>query len=250
MRCAAVSAALAIAACTPGPRMTIPRSAGVAIGTVTLRLSNVHVVLGDHPLLVDTGSPGELDPLARGLAELGVRLADVRCAVVTHGHADHAGGARALQRRGIRIIAGAGDLWHDLDGVHGHLTATSLFATVLKIIIPSRFEPFWPDDVVTARYDLRGCGVDGEVIAAPGHTAGSLVVVVARGQVALVGDLFRGGALAGYLHPWQPEEHFYQDDLAMAHRRIRELLDRGVEWFVLGHGGPARRGDVWRAFGP
>jgi glyoxylase-like metal-dependent hydrolase (beta-lactamase superfamily II) len=229
--------------------MTIPRSRGIAIGTVTLSLSNVHVLFGEHPVLVDTGSPGEIRDLERGLAELGVHLADVSCAVITHGHADHAGTARELQRRHIKIIAGEGDLWRELDGIHGHLTATSFFATLLKIIIPGHYPPVWPDVRVKDRFDLRACGVDGEVIAMPGHTKGSIVVLVAGGKIALVGDLFRGGALAGYVHPWEPKEHFYQDDLAMAHRQIRELLARGVETFVMGHGGPSRRADVARVFG-
>jgi hypothetical protein len=73
-------------------------------------------------------------------------------------------------------------------------------------------------------------------------------VLVAGGKIALVGDLFRGGALAGYLHPWVPKEHFYQDDLALVHRHIHELLERGVQWFVLGHGGPSSAADVANAF--
>lgn len=246
----ALSVAFALAACTPPPRMTVPRSEGIAIGTITLRLSNVHVLLGEHPVLVDTGSPGDIVELRRGLRELGVKLSDVRCAVLTHGHADHAGDARVLQELGIKIIAGSGDLWREINGVHGHLTATSFFATLLKAIIPGHYQPLWPDIRVPrdGRYDLRACGVEGEVIAMPGHTAGSVVVLVAGGKIALVGDLFRGGALAGYVHPSEPKEHFYQDDLAMAHRRIHELLARGVEIFVLGHGGPSRRADVARVF--
>ncbi len=56
MRCAA-SLVLAVAACAPGPAMTVPRStAGIAIATVPLQLSNVHVLLGTHPVLVD-GEP-------------------------------------------------------------------------------------------------------------------------------------------------------------------------------------------------
>ncbi len=251
MRCAA-SLAVLIAACTPPPRMTIPRStAGIAIGTVTLSLSNVHVLLGDHPVLVDTGSPGEVNELERGLAKLGVKLSDVRCAVVTHGHADHAGDARALQHRHIQVIAAAGDLWREIYGIHGHLTSTSLFAELLKTIVPKRYPAFWPDVRVRGTYDLKSCGVDGEVIAMPGHTQGSVVILVGGGKIALVGDLFRGGALAGYVHPAEPKEHFYQDDLQLVHIRIHQLLARQprIEWFVLGHGGPASRADVIRVFG-
>jgi glyoxylase-like metal-dependent hydrolase (beta-lactamase superfamily II) len=239
-----------IAACVPDPRVAVPKSPeGVAIGTVTLGLSNVHVLMGDHPVLVDTGSPDELGDLEAGLAELGVKLADVRCAVVTHVHADHAGNARALQRRGIHIIAGRGDLSRAIAGDHGTLYPTSFFARfILRPVIPDHFEAFWPDVRVADRYDLAACGVAAEVVAMPGHTAGSLVVLAHGGKVALVGDLFRGGALAGYIHRTEPEEHFYQDDLAMAHQRIRELLARGVELFVLGHGGPSQRADVERVF--
>ncbi|MBV8757652.1 MAG: MBL fold metallo-hydrolase [Deltaproteobacteria bacterium] len=250
---ASLFALFAHAACTPPPRMTVPRSeAGVAIGTITLRLSNVHVLVGEHPVLVDTGSPGEHDKLVEGLHRLGIHLDDIRCAVVTHGHADHAGNARWLQQRGITIIAGQGDLWREIAGVHGHLKSTSFFATLLKAIIPGHYPPLWPDVRIhtNGRYDLASCGVAGEVIATPGHTQGSLVVLVGGGKVALVGDLFRGGALAGYVHPHEPKEHFYQDDLVLAHRRIHELLARGVEIFVLGHGGPARAADVRRVFGP
>ena len=240
---------LVLAACLPSPRMTVPLSEGAAIGTVTLSLSNVHVVLGAHPLLVDTGSPDEIVELRHGLEQLGIHLSEIKCAVVTHGHADHAGNARTLQKLGIKIIAGQGDLWRELAGVHGHLTSTSFFATLLKVIIPGHYQPFWPDMRVRDEFDLRACGVDGKVIAMPGHTAGSVVVLVAGGRIALVGDLFRGGALAGYIHPSEPKEHFYQDDLAMAHRRIHELLARGVQLFVMGHGGPSRRADVARVFG-
>ena len=143
-----------IAACAPLPRMVIPRSAaGLAIGTVTLGLSNVHVLLGEHPVLIDTGSPSEIYDLENGLRALGIRLADVTCAVVTHVHADHAGGARALQRRGIKIIAGAGDLERARRGDHGTLVPTSFFARfLLKPLIPHRFDAFSPDVSVADHY--------------------------------------------------------------------------------------------------
>ena len=240
----------ALGACTPDPRVSVPASpTAAAIGTVTLGLSNVHVLYGAHPVLVDTGSPDEFDDLEEELGDIGVKLADVKCAVVTHVHADHAGNARELQKHGIKIIAGAGDVARARAGDHGTLYPTSFFARfILRPVIPNHFAPFTPDVQVRDHYDLTECGVPAEVIVMPGHTAGSLVVLARGGTIALVGDLFRGGTFAGYVDREQPEEHFYQDDLAMAHRRIHELLARGVELFVLGHGGPSQRDAVARAF--
>jgi hydroxyacylglutathione hydrolase len=242
--------AVALAACTPGPRITVPVTrVGLAVGTVNLGLSSVHVAFGRHPVLIDTGSPGEWYELQKKLASIHVKLADVKCAVITHGHADHAGNARMLQQRGIKIIAGSGDLWREFRGVHGKLKATSFFARLLKAIIPSTYTAFWPNIRVKDRYDLRDCGLDAEAIVVGGHTAGSLVVIAAGGKLAFVGDLFRGGALAGYVHRSEPKEHFYQEDLAAVHAKIRELARQGVEIFVMGHGGPASRADVQRVFG-
>jgi hydroxyacylglutathione hydrolase len=253
LRGAASIVAIAVAACRPAPAITVPRDVhGVSVGTVALSLSNVHVLIGGHVVLIDTGSPGDLDDLEAGLGKLGVHLNDISCAVVTHVHADHAGNARALQQRGITIIAGSGDLMRAINGDHGELHPTSFFARFfLKPLIPHRFDAFWPDVRVpeSGQYDLHACGVDAEVVAMPGHTAGSLVVIAKGGELAFVGDLFRGGALAGYVHRSEPKEHFYQDDLGEAHARIRQLLAAGVETFLLGHGGPSTRADVERVFG-
>lgn len=250
MRFALSAWLLVAAACRPATGIALPKqTAGVAIGTVPLSISNVHVVFGAAPLLVDTGSPGDLRDLEKGLNELGVRIGQIKCAVVTHGHADHAGNARALQQRGVTIIAGSGDLWRTMQGLHGKLKATSFFAELLKVIIPGHYEAFWPDIRIKERFDLEPCGVDGEAIVVAGHTAGAVVVIVGGGKIALVGDLFRGGALAGYVNLGEPKEHFYQEDLQLVHKRIRELLARGVQHFVLGHGGPSTRADVARVFG-
>ena len=178
-----------VGACAPAARMTMPKSEGVAIGSIKLSLSNVHVVVGAHPMLVDTGTHGDLDDLDRGLVRLGIDWHDIKCAVVTHVHADHAGLARALQGRGILIIAGRGDLSRAQRGDHGALHATGWKGVLLKPLIPSDFLPFTPNVLVDDELDLRElCGVDGVAIAAPGHTAGSLVVLVGGGRIALVGD--------------------------------------------------------------
>jgi len=60
--------------------------------------------------------------------------------------------------------------------------------------------------------------MQGQVYAWPGHTDGSLVLVV--GEHAFVGDLIRGGILDAN----QPETHFFMCDLEENRARIKELL--------------------------
>jgi glyoxylase-like metal-dependent hydrolase (beta-lactamase superfamily II) len=235
------------AACA-NPKIVMPASRGAKIATIELGWSNVHVVFGERPLLVDSGVRGDLREIADKLADLGVALRDVRCAVITHGHADHAGTARAMQAMGITIIMGAGDRERTRSGEHGAHHATSVFAWLLHFFLPEEYAPFTADVLVTDRYDLAPCGIAGEVVATPGHTAGHVVVVVGGGKIAIVGDLFRGGRLGGFVDKTEPMVHFYQDDKAKAHAEIKKLLARGVEWFVLGHGGPSTRAEVADTF--
>ena len=234
MRRAALVFAALLAACGPNARMVKTAKDGAAIGTVKLSWSNVHVVFGTHPLIVDAGATGEFAELVEGLRLLGAPIGPIRCAVITHGHADHAGTARVLQLSGVKIIAGAGDVDRTWRGVHGPHHPTGVFARILKWFLPETYRPFVADVLVTDRYDLAPCGIEGEVVATPGHTPGSVVVLVAHGTIALAGDLFRGGLV----FTTSPAEHFYQDDLKRDHAQIQMLIARGVKWFVLGHGGP------------
>ena len=81
----------------------------------------------------------------------------------------------------------------------------------------------------------------------PGHTPGSLVVVLDDGR-AFVGDRMLGGALGGAVWPDRPGEHYFHADRAANLLNIRTLLALPVWTYFLGHGGPVLRADVEAAF--
>ena len=58
---------------------------------------------GGEPVLIETGPSATFAALEAGLARLGLRVEDVRHALVTHIHFDHAGAAGHLARRGATI---------------------------------------------------------------------------------------------------------------------------------------------------
>ena len=67
-------------------------------------ISNCYLLLGDKPMLVDTGAPGDLKRILSALKVNGVRLKDLALILLTHGHSSHAGCAadrrtRTLPRR-------------------------------------------------------------------------------------------------------------------------------------------------------
>lgn len=230
-------------------RDEVARYGPVTVYTFNLGLSNAHLLVGGAggKVLVDAGPAGEEAKLEARLRAVGVAPASIRLLVLSHGHADHAGGARYFQQRyHLPVLAGAGDTAMLRRGHNDSLvTHTGLDRFTRRYIATpakDRFPPLRPDLLVTDSFSLRPYGLAATVRVLPGHTPGS--VLLALGKVAFVGDLFRGALLAKR----QPREHFFQPDPMQAHTIIRRLLDQGVGTFYLGHGGPCRADAVRHQF--
>lgn len=222
---------------------------GAAIVKIPLRLSNVYLVKSSPPVLIDTGTLGDMDDLSRGLHENGVRVNEIGLVVVTHGHADHAGLAREIRDdSGCKIVLGAGDVPLSARGLNDDLKPMTFEAKVLKPLIPGFYPSFTPDVQVDRPLSLESFGISGTVLPMPGHTPGSLVVVLSN-HTAFVGDMMAGGMLGGLVAPHSPNEHLYQADREHNKRNIAELVKMGVQTFYVGHGGPLAREDVIRTFG-
>lgn len=246
-------AALTLAFVSGCSNAVVGRTAeGADVVQLKLRLSNAYVIKTKTPVLVDAGTYGDMNDLESQLWDAGVRLRDIKLVVVTHAHGDHAGLAADLrQRTGAQIVLGAGDVEQAQRGHNDELKPTSFFAALLKPTIPQNFPEFTPDKPVSsdAPLDLSPWGIKGKVVQMPGHTKGSVVVLL-DDHTAFVGDEILGGALGGMLFPHSPGEHYYQADAAQNRRNVQALLAQGVETFYLGHGGPVRREDVARELGP
>lgn len=240
--------ALALLGCATTTSFVGRTAEGARIVRVGFSLSNAYLIETKRPILIDTGGPDDLPALEAALRHEKLKVEDLSLAIVTHGHFDHAGLAAALKKRGVPIMLGAGDVELARRGRNDDLRPTSFTADALKLVLPDRYARFEPDIVVDKPLDLSPYGVAGEVIPMPGHTRGSLVVVLANGS-AFVGDQMAGGILGGVLCPEQPTEHYFQADVRQNHANIRALVRIGVETFYLGHGGPVRRDAVIDEFG-
>ena len=73
-------------------------------------ISNCYLLLGERPVLVDTGAPGDLQRILHALKIHRIELNQIALILLTHGHSDHAGGAAELRRRsGAKIALHSGD---------------------------------------------------------------------------------------------------------------------------------------------
>lgn len=84
---------------------------------------------------------------------------------------------------------------------------------------------------------LEHYGVPGRVVFTPGHTAGSISVVLDSGE-AIVGDLLRGGYLGGAIFAGRPGFPYVADNLDENRESITRSLALNPLVVFTGHGGP------------
>jgi len=196
-------------------------------------ISNCYLLLGERPVLVDSGAPGDLKRILAGLKAAGVAPARLALILLTHGHSDHAGCAAELRRRtGAQIALHIGDASLTREGRNGVLAPVDTMGRVLRPFVDEPFEAFEPDQLFRDGFSLDTYGVKGSVVATPGHTPGSSSVVLASGE-AIIGDVLRGSML----WPNKSRPHWFCNDPESNTRSIVRLAREGLMRCHPGHFG-------------
>jgi glyoxylase-like metal-dependent hydrolase (beta-lactamase superfamily II) len=202
---------------------------------------NVFLLRGeDGAVLVDTGIAGQEDLILERLAEHGVKPQDVRLILITHGHGDHVGSAAALRERTgapIAIHALDADMLRHADQPQEFPPDSNkllLALSRLPIMQYAGLEPLEPDITFEYELDLSEYGVAGRVIHTPGHSPGSVTVLLESGA-AIIGDMVMGRISKQMREPGPP---FIAHDLARNRESIRQILELGPHPIYASHGGP------------
>lgn len=171
---------------------------------------NAFIIDGDEGVvLVDTGLPKRQGAILDGLASIGREPSDIAAIVITHGHADHTGGAAILKREsGADLVASE----VDAPVVRGDRPAPAppiLDFPVLRWL--SRLLPPAEGAVVDHVVSEGRIPVvpDLSAIPTPGHTAGHISLLLDReGGVLFAGDSAMstksGGIQRGFMNRRSP----------------------------------------------
>lgn len=134
-------------------------------------------------LAIDAGWPCTLDEYRRLMKSGGLRFADIRLAVVTHFHLDHAGLLGEFIRSGIRCLAfeNQADAYPEME----RLILRNPLYRGYRRIAPEGLIPAGPGRF---REEMEKLGLSVAAIAVSSHSGDSVAYVVSRRE-AVVGDL-------------------------------------------------------------
>lgn len=183
------------------------------IHQLKLRLSNAYLIRGTKPILVDTGTTGELETIRRKLRALNVEFADLALLLHTHVHSDHFGNTAEIAAEAKCPVVFHGNDQAIVDcATNGRLLGVGLRGKVMaKVFSEAFFMSVKADLFASNGMSLSDYGCDATIIETPGHTLGSISIITPEGD-AIIGDVIMGGWMGGLLMPGKPNYHYFAED--------------------------------------
>ncbi len=224
----------------------------VNIHPLKLGVNNCYLIQGEGVIMIDGGPPKQAKGFIKAIDRLPLKPEDIQLIVITHGHWDHIGSARA-----IKELTGAKIAMHrqEKDWLENSLkplppgvtTWGRIFGGLMSLFMPLVHIPAANVDVVLADegLSLTEYGIPGRVIYTPGHTRGSVSVLLETGA-AFVGDTAMND-LPLRLSPGLP---IFAEDLPAVKESWKLLLDRGAKTVYPGHGKPFSVDFIQKALQP
>lgn len=213
----------------------------INIYPIPLGVGQGYIVRGEEgAIMIDAGAPGKAKAFIEILDRTGIKPGDIKLLIMTHGHWDHIGSARD-----IKEITGAKIAMHgrEKDWLEKSLKVLppgvtlwgKIFGRIMAVFMPFVHIPATNVDVILEdeEFSLGAFGIAGMVFSTPGHSSGSVSVLLETGDV-FVGDL----AMNAFPLRLTPGLPIFAEDLQKVNESWELLLARGARKIFPAHGNP------------
>ncbi len=210
------------------------------IHSILLGFDQCYIIQSEKAIMIDGGGPKQVKGFMKALERLSLKPEDIKLIVLTHGHWDHIGSAKE-----IKSITGAKLALHqqEKDWLEKSLTPLPpgvtpwghIFVKILAMFMPLVHIPATNVDIVLGDGDfpLTEYGIPGKIVYTPGHSTGSVSVLLETGD-AFVGDL----AMNGFPLRLNPGLPILAENMQKVRASWKVLLDQGAKTIYPAHGKP------------
>jgi glyoxylase-like metal-dependent hydrolase (beta-lactamase superfamily II) len=214
---------------------------GVTIHTIPLGIDNVYVVKDKGSVIIDSGAPKKEKAFLKALEKVRIKPEEIQLIILTHGHWDHVGSAAEIKKMtGAKVVMHKNEkhwLEESLKPMPPGITTWGKISTKLFswTIVPFvHVQPTEVDIVLeNEEFSLEEYGISGKVVYTPGHSSGSVSVLLETGE-AFVGDM----AMNKFPLRLSPGMPIYAENWSKLIDSWQMLLNKGVKTVYPSHGGP------------
>jgi glyoxylase-like metal-dependent hydrolase (beta-lactamase superfamily II) len=190
-------------------------------------------------ILIDNGYPAKWSYLEKALQKAGCNSGNLKLVVLTHGDHDHAGNSVSLKAKyGVKIamhsddsvMVEKGDMnWNRKNKPDKFSLMFRLMSLMSIFFNPGEFKTFIPDLYIDESFSFSPYQFDARVIHIPGHSKGSIGILLNDGSF-ICGDFL-------YNFFGKPGMEFC-DNLADFNNSVKKLKNLKINTFYPGHGKP------------
>jgi glyoxylase-like metal-dependent hydrolase (beta-lactamase superfamily II) len=187
---------------------------------------------GDGVTVIDTGTAGSAAAIVQGIGAIGRRPEDVQEILLTHFHDDHRGGAAELVQYTRATVSA-----HRADApvIRGQQPQPPPVLTEAERPLAEAIIPRVPQapavEVCRELEDGDATAGGGVIVSVPGHTSGSIAILVPRLRLLFTGDTIASVNSNPILGP-------FNIDRAQAIESVRKQAGLEFDIACFGHGDP------------
>jgi len=204
-------------------------------------INTCYVIKEKGAIMVDGGPPKMRTTFLKRMKDFSVDPEEIQLIVLTHGDFDHVGSAKEIQE-----ITGAKIAIHEKDRMNleqglfnwpkGVTTWGKISRSLLMPLIKNKMTiPVVKADIILDDSEvlLNNFGIAGRIFYTPGHTFGSVSVLLDSGEVF-------AGCLAHNRFPFtfHPALPIYAENIDLIRESWKKLIDAGAKIIFPGHGKP------------
>ncbi|GAB4301672.1 MAG: MBL fold metallo-hydrolase [Marinilabiliales bacterium] len=190
--------------------------------------------------MIDTARKGSFKKILKSLNKIKPGLSKIDYLLLTHTHFDHCENAHRIKKQfHSKIIVGKSEAESLIKGYQTLPRGTKRIYTILSKaghkLIKSYFqyEGIEPDLIIDDEYHLHDFGKNTTIFPTPGHTSGSISLII-DDEIALTGDTMFGVPKNNIYPPFAD----YPD---MIIENWKFFLNTNCQLFLSGHGKPITR---------